>query len=202
MDLVGPLPPSNGYSYLLTVVDRFTRWPEAIPLKDTTDLTSDRGPQFTSQLWQAVAQLLGTRIHLTTAYHPQANGLVERFHRHLKSALRARLTGPNWTRELPWVLLGIRTAPKEDFGCSSVELVYGVPLTVPGDFITEHGTSAEGFQRQRLRDQVRLLAPIPHHSTVLCHPMSQRSYSRLGLSSYGVTLTAHPSNVRTKAPTR
>lgn len=41
----------------------------------------------------------------TTAYHPQANGLVERIHRHLKSALRARLSGPNWVDELPWILL-------------------------------------------------------------------------------------------------
>lgn len=188
VDLVGPLSPSNGYTHLLTVVDRFTRWPEAIPLKDTTatscaqalvfhwfarfgipaDLTSDRGPQFTSQLWQSVAQLLGTRVHLTTAYHPQSNGLVERFHRHLKSALRARLSGPNWTQELPWVLLGIRTAPKEDFRCSSAELVYGVPLTVPGDFIPNHGTTSNGFQLQRLRDQLRSLAPIPtsQHGTV------------------------------------
>ena len=61
------------------------------------DISSDRGPQFTSQLWSSLAQLLGTQLHRTTAYHPQSNGLVERFHRHLKSALRARLTGPNWT---------------------------------------------------------------------------------------------------------
>jgi len=88
------------------------------------DISSDRGPQFTSQLWAEVAKLLGIRHHRTTAYHPQANGLVERFHRHLKASLRARLTGPNWLDELPWVLLGIRTAPKEDVGASSAELVY------------------------------------------------------------------------------
>ena len=145
VDLVGPLPPSNGSSHLLTIVDRFSRWPEAVPINDTTsrgcaqalinhwisrfgipmDISSDRGPQFTSQLWSAIAQLLGTRLHHSTAYHPQSNGLVERFHRHLKSALRARLTGPNWSRELPWVLLGICTAPNEDLGCSSAELVSG-----------------------------------------------------------------------------
>ena len=48
--------------------------------------------------------MLGTQVHHTTAYYPQSNGLVERFRRHLKSALRARRTGPNWTQELPWVV--------------------------------------------------------------------------------------------------
>ena len=67
VDLVGPLPPSNGFTHLLTVVDRFTRWPEAIPLSNTSaltcaqalvsqwiarfgvpmDMSSDRGSQFT-----------------------------------------------------------------------------------------------------------------------------------------------------------
>ena len=182
VDLVGPLPPSDGFTHLLTVVDRFSRWPETIPLNDTTttscaqtlvfhwiarfgipiDMSSDRGPQFTSQLWKSIAQLLGTQLHHTTAYHPQSNGLVERFHRHLKSALRARLTGHNWTRELPWVLLGIRTAPRGDLRCSSAELVYGAPLTVPGDFISSHSIRSDSkFQLQRLRDQVRSLAPVP-----------------------------------------
>ncbi len=182
VDLVGPLPPSDGFTHLLTVVDRFSRWPEAIPLHDTstsscvqalvsnwvarfgvpTDMSSDRGSQFTSQLWTSMAQLLGTQLHHTAAYHPQSNGLVERFHRHLKSALRARLTSPTWIQELPWVMLGIRTAPKEDLGCSSAELVYGAPLTVPGDFISTNATPSDvRLKLQRLRDQVRSLAPTP-----------------------------------------
>ena len=147
MDLVGPLPPSDGFTHLLTIVDSFSRWPEAVPLNNIStvacaraliyhwisrfgipmDMSSDRESQFTSQLWSSVAKLLGITLHHTTAYHPQANGLVERFHRHLKTSLRARLTGPQWAQVLPWVLLGIRTAPKEDLGCSSAELVYGTP---------------------------------------------------------------------------
>ena len=47
------------------------------------------------------------------------------------------IDGPNWVDELPWILLGIRTAPKEDLGTSSAELVYGVPITVPGDFFSK-----------------------------------------------------------------
>ena len=46
-----------------------------------------------------------------------------------------RLTDANWVDELPWVLLGICTTPKEDINCSTAELVYGSFLTVPGDFI-------------------------------------------------------------------
>lgn len=182
VDLVGPLPPSQGFTHLFTVVDRFTRWPQAIPLADTSakscacallnqwvarfglpsDITSDRGPQFTSRLWAAVAELYGSNLHPTTAYHPQANGLVERFHRHLKSALRARLCGPNWMDELPWVLLGIRTAPKDDLRSSSAELVYGSPLSVPGDFLQTPGTSlALDQQLRQLREHAGALAPVP-----------------------------------------
>jgi hypothetical protein len=50
-------------------------------------ITSDRGPQFTSSLWAALCSLLSIKHTQTTAYHPQSNGLVERFHRRLKDAL-------------------------------------------------------------------------------------------------------------------
>ena len=189
IDLVGPLPPSQGQTHLLTVVDRYTRWPEAIPLKSTDtescaralifhwiarfgiplDITSDRGPQFTSRLWASITKLLGIAHHHTTAYHPQSNGLVERFHRHLKAAMRARLSGPNWVDELPWVLLGIRTVPKVDLKCSSAELVYGTPITLPGDFVaTQKEPSSDGVTSllPSVRDLVRKLVPkrTCHHS--------------------------------------
>jgi hypothetical protein len=116
--------------------------------------------------------MLHTQLHHTTAYHPQSNGLMERFHRHLKSALRARLTGPNWMQELPWVLLGIRTAPKEDLGCSSAEIVYGAPLTVPGDFVPScvHAHLDVPLHLRQLRDQVRGPHVSTWRSTCLCSP--------------------------------
>ena len=133
IDIVGPLPQSQGHRYLLTMV-RFTRWPEAIPMPDATvktcaraflfnwvarfgvpvDISTDRGPQFTAHLWDTLVHLLGVCLHRTCAHHPQANGLVERFHRHLKSSLMARLKDSNWVDALPCVLLEIRSAPKED----------------------------------------------------------------------------------------
>ena len=100
--------------------------------------------------------MLGIELRHTTAYHLQSNGLVERFHRHLKAALRARLTGSNWTAEL---LLG---APKDELGCSSAELAYGAPLMVPGDFLVSHNSQPEHrSQLQQLRDQVRMQVPMP-----------------------------------------
>ena len=122
VDLVGPLIPSNGFTHLFNIIDRNTLWPEAIPLKDTEcarfgvplDMTADRGSQFTSGIWTSVSQSLGIQVHRTTAYHPQSNDLVERIHRTLKSSIKALLVDSNWIDVLPRVLLGLRSAPKED----------------------------------------------------------------------------------------
>jgi transposase InsO family protein len=97
-------------------------------------LTSDQGRQFTSALWGLVCSWLGMQHHLTTAYHPQANGIVERCQR-LKDVLSARLAGTCWPDHLSCVLLGLRAAPKEESGVSSAELLYGVPLTLSGKFV-------------------------------------------------------------------
>ena len=99
-------------------------------------IISDQGRQFESSLWREIMNLLGITQHQTTAYYPQANGMVERFHRHFKGALKARLAGNNWANELPIVLLGIRATLKEDLSCTSAELVYGTTLRLPGDFFS------------------------------------------------------------------
>jgi hypothetical protein len=58
--------------------------------------------------------------------------MVERCHCQLKDALRARLAANDWPDHLPWVLLGLRVAPKEDSAVSSAEMVLGDPLVLPG----------------------------------------------------------------------
>ena len=98
-------------------------------------ITTDRGVQFTSAVWTILCQRLGIQHCTTTAYHPQSNGMVERFHRQLKDALRARLAAADRPSHLPWVLLGLRFALKEDHNVSSAELLYGVPLALPGELV-------------------------------------------------------------------
>ncbi len=108
-------------------------WVERFGVPGT--VTTDRGTQFTSALWSSTCMSLGIKHVLTTAYHPQSNGMVERVHRQLKDALRARGAGPAWHSHLPWVLLGLRAAPKEDSAISSAELVTGTPLVLPGQLL-------------------------------------------------------------------
>jgi hypothetical protein len=98
-------------------------------------ITLDRGSQFTSALWDSLCNTLGIKHVQTTAYHPQSNGLVERFHRQLKDALRARLASPTWTPHLPWVLLGLHAAPCKEDNISSAQAVFGTPIVFPGKFL-------------------------------------------------------------------
>ena len=72
------------------------------------EITSDRVPQFTSNLWTALSTLLGAQHYCLSSASEWHCG---RFHRQLKAALRARLTEPDWMDKLPLVLLGIRAAP-------------------------------------------------------------------------------------------
>nr|VZI19045.1 unnamed protein product [Spirometra erinaceieuropaei] len=161
LDLIGPLPPSRGYTHILTAVDRFTRWPIAVPISDTSaeniamvflthwistfgvpaTLTTDRGSQFQSSLFREFTRLLGCAHITTTAYHPASNGLVERLHRQLKSALMSQTESATWSVNLPLVLLGIRSSVKEDIQCTAAELVYGTPLRLPGELVQPSTTN-------------------------------------------------------------
>ncbi|KAI5734812.1 hypothetical protein M8J77_010696 [Diaphorina citri] len=81
-----------------------------------------------------LSTLTGSHHLRTTAYHPAANGMVERLHRQLKAAIKCHHTA-RWTDILPTVLLGIRAAWRDDFKASCAELVYGEPLRLPGEFL-------------------------------------------------------------------
>jgi cleavage and polyadenylation specificity factor subunit 1 len=186
LDLIGPLPESNGKNYCLTVIDRATRWPEAYPLNEITaqavartllaewisrfgcpeKITTDQGRQFEAELFRQLAQLLGAEKFRTSPYHPQSNGLIENWHRPLKCALKAKRT-EKWTEVLPLVLLGFRAALKTDIQTSPAEMVFGTTLKLPGDFFDRANIIKSPEQLiQRLRDVFHEFQPTPtksHH---------------------------------------
>jgi hypothetical protein len=107
---------------------------------------------------------MGRSSPLGQNIHSQLCGrLLQRFHRQLKDALQARLDSQDWPSHLPWVLLGLRAAPKEDSGISSAEMVYGGALTLPGDFLEASTPPADSFLQQ-LHDRMTRFQPPPTRS--------------------------------------
>ncbi|KAF7653769.1 hypothetical protein LDENG_00078960 [Lucifuga dentata] len=105
---------------------------------------------FVSEVWSEVARSLGVALHHSTAYHPQANGLCEHFHH------QAVLTGDAWANALPWVLLSLQTAHKEDLGSSAVEMppYDGLfPVVEAGDktFLVDFGACRDWVSVDRLK---------------------------------------------------
>ena len=161
VDIVGPLPKSEGYKYLLTIIDRTTRHLSALPLVEPSAkecsqafllhyvaqyglpsaCTSDQGSNFVSSLFTEMQRNLGIDIKHTPVYWPQGNGLIERNHQSLKDSIKAQLVEmgelhqENWMKYLPWALLGRRTAYNKDLGTSSSELTLGTHIQVPGSLL-------------------------------------------------------------------
>ena len=89
--------------------------------------------------------------------------MIERFHRSLKSSLRARAADSDWVSHLPLVLLGLRSVPKEDTGFSVSEAVYGSPLTIPGEFLEAPEIPSLQFISKVEKVIAGFSTPPPHH---------------------------------------
>ena len=131
--------------YLLVVQDYFTKWAEAIPLQDQTAasitaelvklftvfgqpniLHSDQGRNFESTLLAETLKAFGVKKTHTTAYHPQGDGMVERFNHSLLQLLRTYVDKQeDWEKYLRLVLFAYRSAPHSSTGCSPFLLRFG-----------------------------------------------------------------------------
>ena len=175
--------------YLLVIQDYFTKWAEAIPLQDQTadritkELTkvfttfgvpdilhSDQGRNFESAILRQTLDAFGVTKSRTTAYHPQGDGMVERFNRSLLQMLRAYVQEEaDWERFLPLVLYAYRTAVHSSTGFAPFELMFGrIPQKPVVHPHTAHDPSSYHDQLQaklaQLRDFVETyIAESAHH---------------------------------------
>ena len=159
MDIVGPLPrTTSGKRYILVLCDYATRYPEAVAVKtiDTEciaeelvqifarvgipeEILTDQGSNFTSQLLFEIYQLLHVHPIRTSPYHPQTDGLVERFNKTLKAMLRKIAADDikNWDKWLPFLLFAYQEVPQASTGFAPFELLYGRAVRGPLDIVKE-----------------------------------------------------------------
>uniref|UniRef100_A0A3B5PPD9 Integrase catalytic domain-containing protein n=1 Tax=Xiphophorus maculatus TaxID=8083 RepID=A0A3B5PPD9_XIPMA len=153
MDFVTGLPSSNNHSVLLTVVDRFSKMSHLIPLcklpssKElggilarevsrlhglSTDIVSDRGPQFVSRFWKEFCGLLGISVSLSSGFHPQTDRQTERINQEVETKLCMLCEhDPSfWSQNLPWVEYALNSLPSSFTGLSPSFIVYGYQTPV------------------------------------------------------------------------
>jgi len=158
MDILGPFPTStSGNKYLLVIMDCFTRWVEAFPLKNfraklvaevfvnqfisrygvPSELHTDQGKNFDSKLFAELSILLGIKKTRTTPLHPQSNGIVERQHQTIINYL-AKFILENqldWDRWIGMCLLALRSARHKAIRITPAEMCFGRDLTLPLDLL-------------------------------------------------------------------
>ena len=142
----------DGNKYGIVFMDYLTKWPEVFPVPNQTaetiaqalvevisrhgvpaKLLSDRGANFLSDILQEVYKLLGIKKVNTSAYHPQSDGLVERFNRTLTDMLAKTVdqSGRDWDKRIPYVLYAYRTSVQESTKESPFFLLYGRDARLP-----------------------------------------------------------------------
>ncbi|KAL2089275.1 hypothetical protein ACEWY4_013963 [Coilia grayii] len=159
VDCVGPLPKTKkGNEFLITIMDITTRFPEAVPVRNIKarsvieallqffsrfglprEVQSDRGSNFASGVFQEVVSELGIKQIMSSAYHPQSQGALERCHQTLKTMIRtycASCAG-DWDVAIPFLLFAIRDAVNDSTGFSPFELVYGHEVRGPVKLMQE-----------------------------------------------------------------
>ncbi|XP_041947558.1 uncharacterized protein LOC121708759 isoform X4 [Alosa sapidissima] len=159
LDCVGPLPKSkSGHRFLLTIMCAATRYPEAIPLRSLKAkpvvkalirffstfglpkvVQTDQGSNFLSRLFKQVLQELSIKHVISSAYHPESQGALERFHQTLKSMLRTYCynSAKQWDDGLPLLLFAVRETTQESLGFSPADLIFGHTVRGPLKLLRE-----------------------------------------------------------------
>ena len=158
IDVMGPLPVSaRGNRYVIVMADYFTKWAEAIATPNQEAKTvadvfvrhfltkfgaprmihTDQGRNFESRLFAETCKMLGIKKTRTTVYHPQSDGMVERFNRTLGTMIVAYAAERprTWDERLPLLTMAYRATPHESTGHSPNRVMFGREVTLPVDLM-------------------------------------------------------------------
>uniref|UniRef100_A0A8C6PEI6 Gypsy retrotransposon integrase-like protein 1 n=1 Tax=Nothobranchius furzeri TaxID=105023 RepID=A0A8C6PEI6_NOTFU len=182
LDFVTGLPPSKGFSVILSIVDRFSKACHFVPLKSLPssavtaellirhvfrlhgipdEILSDRGPQFLSKVWKEFAISLGANVSLSSGYHPQTNGQCERLNQELEAMLRCVCSSnpTSWSTQLPWIEYAHNSHVSSATGQSPFESSLGYqPPLFPSDLPT--AISVPQFIRRAKRTWIQTCAAL------------------------------------------
>ena len=190
----------RGNKHVVVFQDMFTKWPLVFPVPDQRAeriarllceevvplfgvpeaLLSDRGANLLSHLMLAVCRLLGIEKLNTTSYHPQCDGMVERFNRTLKSMLRKRAAqfGNQWDKHLPALLWAYRNAPHDTTGEKPSFLLFGWDCRSPTEAALLPVTSTEPTTIEDYREELILTLSSARETALENIKKAQQQYKR------------------------
>ena len=204
VDLVGPLPESDsGNVYIMVVGDYFSCWMEVIPVPNQEartvaeklvdevflrfsapeQLHSDQGRQFESQLLSEVCKLLHIHKTRTTPYHPQSDGLVERFNRTMLAMLAAcaKDNPLDWEKHVKKVCMAYNTSVQASTGYTPFFLMFGRQARVPADVMYGAPTSSAHSVNQyaaNLRKQLDSAFALARSHSLSSHLRQKELYDK------------------------
>lgn len=161
VDILGPLPRTNkGNRYLLVVGDYFSKWSEAIPIKDQEaiavanklvdrvisilgvpmEIHSDQGSNFESQVFKEMCKLLGLHKTRTTSLRPQSDGMVDKFNATIENMLASFVfeNQKDWDEHIFLLMMAYRSAVHETTKVSPYEMMFGRTINLPIDLVIGH----------------------------------------------------------------
>ena len=202
LDCVGPLPKSKaGHQFLLTIMCVATRYPEAIPLRSLKAkpivkvlirffstfglpkvVQTDQGSNFLSCLFKQVLQQLSIEHVISSAYHPESQGALERFHQTLKSMFRTycHSSAREWDEGLPLLLFAVRETTQESLGFSPADLIFGHTVRGPLKLLREKlGCETTTHPQKNILDYVSSFRERLHHACACAQKALSSAQSKM-----------------------